>query len=105
MSTSLLICMPATPSLHSYPTRRSSDLNVAIDNMSVDHRIAADAEREGLPVLGRVHRPGIQRNMAFDGLFRQRRHVSLRSEEHTAELQSHSEIVFRLLLEIKKIVV
>src|SRR5438034_1952617 len=31
--------------------------------------------------------------------------VSLRSEEHTSELQSHSDLVCRLLLEKKKIVV
>src|SRR5438034_6280307 len=28
-----------------------------------------------------------------------------RSEEHTSELQSHSDLVFRLLLEIKKIII
>src|SRR5947207_10913741 len=31
-----------------------------------------------------------------------RRHVGLRSEEHTSELQSHSDLVCRLLLEKKK---
>src|SRR5437588_9483163 len=32
----------------------------------------------------------------------QRKHVNVRSEEHTSELQSHSDLVCRLLLEKKK---
>src|SRR5260221_9915707 len=40
--------------------------------------------------------PSLRRNSA-----RKRRHV-LRSEEHTSELQSHSDLVCRLLLEKKK---
>src|SRR5260221_9588720 len=42
----------------------------------------------------------------FPGTFRSRLHViapvSMRSEEHTSELQSHSDLVCRLLLEKKK---
>src|SRR5947207_6263522 len=35
-------------------------------------------------------------------LWRVRRHDAFRSEEHTSELQSHSDLVCRLLLEKKK---
>src|SRR5438132_5638730 len=61
--------------LHSFPTRRSSDLE--------------RPRREAL--LVEVQLP----QHAAD-------HVYLRSEEHTSELQSHSDLVCRLLLEKKK---
>src|SRR5947207_9862800 len=38
----------------------------------------------------------------FDGETRLPRHIGIRSEEHTSELQSHSDLVCRLLLEKKK---
>src|SRR5260221_2369873 len=44
--------------------------------------------------------PGLQ-NQSADGR-RRYRHPSTRSEEHTSELQSHSDLVCRLLLEKKK---
>ena len=52
-------------------------------------RIAKDADRlDGLLL------PHVQRKVGGGGLFR--------SEEHTSELQSHSDLVCRLLLEKKK---
>src|SRR2546430_12476815 len=38
----------------------------------------------------------------YDTAIRRQRHLPLRSEEHTSELQSQSKIVCRLLLEKKK---
>src|SRR5438034_4026431 len=70
--------------LHSFPTRRSSDLCAAERPTSVS------------PPLRRsrswcvFHRPR-----------RARKRVGRRSEEHTSELQSHSDLVCRLLLEKK----
>src|SRR5436190_17859347 len=62
--------------LHSFPTRRSSDLI----------RTAADFDRAHTEKkLGVIY--------SFE---------SPRSEEHTSELQSHSDLVCRLLLEKKK---
>src|SRR5438132_10139622 len=67
--------------LHSFPTRRSSDLD---DDRSrkqerdLDRRVRKRAARARAP-----RRAG-------------------RSEEHTSELQSHSDLVCRLLLEKKK---
>src|SRR5439155_26511294 len=79
--------------LHSFPTRRSSDLNmkqaasttfpvtVIIFGGSPAWRGCGEA-----PALGRGHHP-LGRN---------------RSEEHTSELQSRGHLVCRLLLEKKK---
>src|SRR5207237_7952599 len=66
--------------LHSFPTRRSSDL-VTIGGGSL---IGPSARERG----------------GNDGESQQRRHE--RSEEHTSELQSHLNLVCRLLLEKKK---
>src|SRR5260221_9095576 len=56
--------------------------------------------------LGRVHRlfPGTvaARARRIGRVGRARRARAARSEEHTSELQSHSDIVCRLLLEKKK---
>src|SRR5947207_15979742 len=67
--------------LHSFPTRRSSDLRLHI----VSHAAIFDGPR-----FGRI-----------DRIRRKRGPSNIRSEEHTSELQSHSEIVCRLLLEKK----
>src|SRR5438034_2186682 len=82
------------PHLHSFPTRRSSDLAI------------------GSRVLVRVfeHRLEI-RDLKTQALLRSHERVERpgsvvlpmeRSEEHTSELQSHSDLVCRLLLEKKK---
>src|SRR5438034_7899191 len=69
--------------LFSFPTRRSSDLVVDI---------AADAI--AIRVVERIVRAGVAgiSNLIAVG----------RSEEHTSELQSHSDLVCRLLVENKK---
>src|SRR5438034_3490277 len=67
--------------LHSFPTRRSSDLACA--GRSPRTRVGRAAPG-GKAVSER--QPGRQ----------------IRSEEHTSELQSHSDLVCRLLLEKKK---
>src|SRR5438034_7675697 len=64
--------------LHSFPTRRSSDLGEASPARGAHPRQRGD-DRE---------------IAAVDGV---------RSEEHTSELQSHSDLVCRLLLEKKNI--
>src|SRR5438132_13952882 len=73
------------PDLHSFPTRRSSDL----------HRLAGRA-----PVHGRAFSVGETplEHLDEDELLP----PVIRSEEHTSELQSHSDLVCRLLLEKKK---
>src|SRR5438132_13645178 len=77
--------------LHSFPTRRSSDLTV---------RSAANPIGEGLaglailPIKSEEFADDCRELLTF---YRQDR-----SEEHTSELQSHSDLVCRLLLEKKK---
>src|SRR5438034_8432976 len=65
--------------LHSFPTRRSSDLVIRPASPTRES-ISSARER-----AGRCSIPPINR-----------------SEEHTSELQSHSDLVCRLLLEKKK---
>src|SRR5205823_14394140 len=73
--------------LHSFPTRRSSDLGSECLHVGRRQRLAADPPVPGLDL--------------FHGDPRHRAHV-LRSEEHTSELQSLAYLVCRLLLEKKK---
>src|SRR5208283_6161732 len=51
---------------------------------------------DALPISGQLHPPGPRRPA------RLRRCAGPRSEEHTSELQSHHDLVCRLLLEKKK---
>src|SRR2546430_4517524 len=66
----------------------------------------ASSEDGGLPTApARHHKPALQRSLGAPGPGRAnaRGHASpARSEEHTSELQSQSNLVCRLLLEKKK---
>src|SRR5688572_31804312 len=75
--------------LHSFPTRRSSDLRrfVSHDRRGASSRCTLNSRR---PIRAR----GASRRAIF-------RMSWLRSEEHTSELQSQSNLVCRLLLEKK----
>src|SRR2546430_7912509 len=53
-------------------------------------------------VLRSVHRHGVQLALRFGKLDQHQRSKAHRSEEHTSELQSQSNLVCRLLLEKKK---
>src|SRR5438067_12676051 len=81
-------CYGAPLILHSFPTRRSSDLKFFLEHESVAQthncaerslRTAVNGARSPLPIV-----------------------VRKRSEEHTSELQSRFDVVCRLLLEKKK---
>src|SRR5439155_20223999 len=81
-------CYGAHRDLHSFPTRRSSDLDVFA---------AVLALRPG------SFRAAVQLGLANEGLGDQNElHGGSRSEEHTSELQSRGHLVCRLLLEKKK---
>src|SRR5947207_10700155 len=85
MSTLFFLYRSCHPrSLHSFPTRRSSDL-AGHFHAGID---VSTGGKTGAPVLA----PGA-------GVIER---VRARSEEHTSELQSHSDLVCRLLLEKKK---
>src|SRR5436190_17492419 len=76
--------------LHSFPTRRSSDLLVRALKLP---DVSPDRQAETRAALVR----------ALEGVAELRDALErARSEEHTSELQSHSDLVCRLLLEKKK---
>src|SRR2546428_9426021 len=83
-----------------FPTRRSSDLLRPVEIPRV--------ERRGQPVLDAVvDRNGFLEVFDFDHPQHRPEYLLLsdqqqRSEEHTSELQSRSDLVCRLLLEKKK---
>src|SRR5205085_11481341 len=95
-------CSRAHRDLHSFPTRRSSDL----DDGDLCRRVANPVE----------HARGLVRRFSGEHEIADRNRVDrrdqhrargdvlgkLRSEEHTSELQSQSNLVCRLLLEKKK---
>src|SRR5438034_11527832 len=80
--------------LHSFPTRRSSDLTAY---SSTSSSTAADSTIRAKGVL-RIPRSSMMREIT--GMLVTA--IATRSEEHTSELQSHSDLVCRLLLEKKK---
>src|SRR5205085_7699069 len=97
----------ATSPIHSFPTRRSSDLGVNNRNLRT-LTVDVHASEE---LIGRMPRDVIA--VSESGLSKAEdldRPLSLtamttrgmRSEEHTSELQSQSNLVCRLLLEKKK---
>src|SRR5206468_11242690 len=99
--------LPAPPSRHSFPTRRSSDLTIRLgDGIDLaDGLLESFAGESGaVPAVGACTKPRLE------GPSMTARHRSCppikrklaRSEEHTSELQSRSDLVCRLLLEKKK---
>src|SRR5205814_7134155 len=86
--------------LHSFPTRRSSDL---VDEKLVEHSrrlgglMLAEMERweDEIPIVSDVRGKGLM--IGMDLIV-----PRTRSEEHTSELQSLRHLVCRLLLEKKK---
>src|SRR5206468_11444571 len=95
--------------LPSFPTRRSSDL---LDPVQTGHFDVADEhiaaslvqQRQRLGAITGQHHlvAGRLQDVALHGP-RGERIVGDRSEEHTSELQSRSDLVCRLLLEKKKV--
>src|SRR5207253_11388407 len=89
----LFSCSVAPRALHSFPTRRSSDLDLDY------HALHGRLDRPIAPGTLRRRRAGRSRaGRAWAGPTPAQR----RSEEHTSELQSRGHLVCRLLLEKKK---
>src|SRR5207253_11084725 len=86
--------------LHSFPTRRSSDLGLAREG--VNPAVAGDIQKviAGMSDLKVVAHVDDAQPLSTESTS----HVldSVRSEEHTSELQSRGHLVCRLLLEKKK---
>src|SRR5438132_13675071 len=95
----LFECSLAHRDLHSFPTRRSSDLG---QSALVESQLALF----GRAAHARAVRGGYLHETIRDSAYLRRRLQpawrAFRSEEHTSELQSHSDLVCRLLLEKKK---
>src|SRR5690606_41963084 len=95
--------------LHSFPTRRSSDLIPAIPALTELPVVADNALQQLDGVVLEAGQPGqwFKLSGAFfrsllDGAQWVDFSIPLRSEEHTSELQSRENLVCRLLLEKKK---
>src|SRR5690606_41943349 len=100
----LLSCYEEHPSIHSFPTRRSSDLPAL--------RLCWPGDHMPGPFLRRAEtEEGFYRPPIRDGgqmimkasPITSSMGIGPRSEEHTSELQSRENLVCRLLLEKKKI--
>src|SRR5699024_12688200 len=88
VSLSSFVRYPDLAPLHSFPTRRSSDLDRALDRLAgqgLGHHVEGGLAEERVVL-------GDEAQLA----------VGERSEEHTSELQSRFDLVCRLLLEKKK---
>src|SRR5438034_7397659 len=88
--------------LHSFPTRRSSDLGGGDADDAADRgRRDCAAVRHAPQRARHGSLPARCAGAVFEAAY-DRRVGEGRSEEHTFELQSHSDLVCRLLLEKKK---
>src|SRR5690606_42104542 len=94
--------------LHSFPTRRSSDLALLCGTPPRCPDIVEVFKNSGLLTkmdgrLVAVHQIGVIGAVSIDDSFFQLRQfietLACRSEEHTSELQSRENLVCRLLLE------
>src|SRR5206468_11023809 len=107
--TSIAHSSPHHRDLHSFPTRRSSDLVAVSQNVEPGALLVADHNRHCvLKFLAEtnVEHAGIERatphtNVEPARARKRSRDSAGRSEEHTSELQSRSDLVCRLLLEKK----
>src|SRR5690606_40296635 len=100
---------PALRALHSFPTRRSSDLAIehelgqwALRLLLLTLAVTPLRQLTGQPVLLQFRRMLGLYAFAYASLhFAAWLGLDLRSEEHTSELQSRENLVCRLLLEKK----
>src|SRR5206468_7799028 len=94
--------------LHSFPTRRSSDLNECAATGAPVSASLLGCGGHGQPPLcpsDGKRRPESEKSLGSLSASRRLppfRSTHSRSEEHTSELQSRSDLVCRLLLEKKK---
>src|SRR5690606_41729281 len=94
---SLLIpCLGCCLALHSFPTRRSSDL--AAFRKQLANLLLRQIHISGIPLRESFSSEIVEFWYHHPGAF----YDCLRSEEHTSELQSREKLVCRLLLEKKK---
>src|SRR5690606_41439825 len=95
------------PALHPLPTRRSSDLQIAIADGEGLRLRQEDVALNGAAIECRINAEDPGRDFmpspgALSVVDRPKGEGIRRSEEHTSELQSRENLVCRLLLEKKK---
>src|SRR5438874_6800413 len=83
---------------HSFPTRRSSDLLSLLPDGGIAW-LDASGPKGNIVLSTRLR---LARNLQGHVFSQRRVESTMRSEEHTSELQSRRELVCRLLLEKKK---
>src|SRR5690606_41471144 len=92
--------------LHSFPTRRSSDLTRSMLASAVLVALAMGAtpvaaQEAEAPAATEEQRPTTLSGLTVTAQKREEQLQDVRSEEHTSELQSRENLVCRLLLEKK----
>src|SRR5690606_39820134 len=99
-----LSCYPYSRDLHSFPTRRSSDLRrisfgatMGTDNMVLPTAISNSAVKVSLVMIC-LSSSTLAKIIIINALVCSSQPI-IRSEEHTSELQSRENLVCRLLLE------
>src|SRR5206468_11651825 len=95
-------CLYLHPDLQSFPTRRSSDLSewILVCGSSRKWSIRTRIFTASIPIGCCISPDALVRNSATKSYSIWL--ATMRSEEHTSELQSRSDLVCRLLLEKKK---
>src|SRR5206468_6481985 len=101
-------CHAPPRALPSFPTRRSSDLGLGLRlrlGLPRDDALRRRLRRRGGRLLAPAHQLAERDVLAVVRLpaLQDFLHLLRRSEEHTSELQSRSDLVCRLLLEKKKL--
>src|SRR5438034_5243524 len=97
-------CYRHPPDLHSFPTRRSSDLarpTARLIKSFLTPRRRSSLDRMALGGASNTTTSPRLTSRSLKTRFVEKG-TRIRSEEHTSELQSHSDLVCRLLLEKKK---
>src|SRR5207247_10402676 len=93
--------LPHSLDLHPFPTRRSSDLRVLLRGFRTS-TARLDSSRDSAALPSRCWSTRTSWWPSIRPCHSSRRPSSVRSEEHTSELQSRVDLVCSLLLEKKK---
>src|SRR5690606_41703346 len=105
LSCFILYCCGVATDIHSFPTRRSSDLiGFFVNTLAV--RVDLSGPPSVSELLARVKAQTVaaqeHQDLPFEQVVELVQPSRSRSEEHTSELQSRENLVCRLLLEKKK---